>query len=132
MRKLTVLWIEDDSSYPESMHLRVKKELASLDLEFDKPIVLTDGEYVWETVRDYQPDIIFIDHNLEDVKVNGANLIIVIRFHNNETPIIYYSSEMSDKLMKLVEKEHKVHTALRQDLHSDLIRIISQEFAIRT
>jgi|SRR5665647_995987 len=132
MRKLTVLWIEDDSSYPESMHLRVKKELASLDLEFDNPIVLTDGEFVWETVRDHQPDIIFVDHNLEDVKVNGANLIIVIRFHNNETPIIYYSSEMSDKLMKLVEKEHKVHTALRQDLHSDLIRIISQEFTIRT
>jgi hypothetical protein len=130
MKSLRVLWVEDDASYPESMHLRTKKELANIGIELLYPIVLTDGEFVWDTVRDHDPEVIFIDHNLEDVRVNGANLIVEIRFHNNETPIIYYSSEMCDLLMKLVEKEHKVHTALRQDLHSDIVRIIKQEFTV--
>lgn len=128
MKELKVLWIEDVESYPASIHLRIKKELESFGFTFSDPIVLTGGRYVWDTVRDEMPDIILIDHNLEDVMINGANLIIEIRFHNNETPIIYYSSEMSDILMNLVKNEHKVHTASRQDLQSDIIRIIRQEF----
>jgi DNA-binding response OmpR family regulator len=128
MRKLKILWVEDDGTYPASVHLRTKRELTLLKIELDDPIILTSGHYVWETVRDEKPDIILIDHNLEDVMINGANIIIEIRFHNNETPIIYYSSEMSTTLMKLVDDEYKVHTALRQDLESDIVRIITEEF----
>ena len=107
----------------------IEEELNEIDVELSKPELLENGEHVWITVRDWKPDIIMMDHNLSDVRINGANLITEIRFHNNDTPIIFYSSEMDEKLMELVEGHDNVVTSTRGDVHSELIRLVKEKFA---
>lgn len=129
MKNVKLLWIEDDANFGPSIHYRIEDELQQNNIILDEPEILQNGNYVWDTVRDLKPDIIMMDHNLQDVRVNGANLIIEIRFQNNETPIIFYSSEMGPTLMNLVNGEHKVFTTTRADVHSELMRLVISEFA---
>lgn len=128
MQKLKVLWVEDDIKFGPSIHYRIEDELKEVEITLATPELLTDGKDVWVMVRDWKPNIIMMDHNLEDVKINGANLIVEIRFHDHDTPIIYYSSEMDDRLKKLVEGEHKVYICSRPDVPSELIRLIKEHF----
>jgi DNA-binding response OmpR family regulator len=124
--KLRILFIEDEPGFPESVLFRIHQELKDFGVEYEEPEILTDGEYVWETVRDWKPHIIMMDHNLENVKINGANLIIEIRFHNNETPIIFYSSEMDQRLMNLVDDEPEVYPSTREDVNTELLAQIKR------
>ncbi len=129
MRKLKVLWVEDDLNFGNSIHFRIGDDCNEMGIELEDPELLQNGNYVWDTIRDLKPDIIMMDHNLEDVRINGSNVIVEIRFLDNETPIIFYSSEMDGRLMKLVEGENKVYTSTRADVHSELLRLIRKEFA---
>lgn len=79
-------------------------------------------------VRDWKPDIVMMDHNLEDVTINGANLITEIRFHNNELPIIFYSSEMGPELIAMVDGYDEVYTSPRNDTQDELLRLIKNKF----
>ncbi len=72
-----------------------------------------------------------MDHNLEDINTNGATLTTEIRFQNNDTPIIYYSSEMGPNLMYMVRGENKVFTTTRADVGVELLRCIKKEFTKR-
>ena len=128
-RVIKLLWVEDDLKFGPSVHFRIEGELGKISVKLSKPELLEDGQHVWITVRDWKPDIIMMDHNLSDVRINGANLITEIRFHNNDTPIIFYSSEMDNKLMELVEGHSNVITSTRGDVHSELVRLISEKFA---
>lgn len=132
MRKLKILWVEDDVNFGPSIHFRIEDNVRDLGLEFQEPELLQNGNFVWDTVRDLKPDIIMMDHNLEDVNTNGALLTTEIRFHNNETPIIYYSSEMGPKLMELVKGESNVFTSTRSDVSVELLRLLTNKFAITT
>lgn len=69
-----------------------------------------------------------MDNNLEDVNTNGGTLTTEIRYQNNETPIIYYSSEMGPSFMYMVRGEHKVYTSKRTDVSVELVRVIKKEF----
>lgn len=131
MRELKILWVEDDEKFGPSIHFRIEDSLIQNGIKLTEPILLGNGEGVWETVRDLEPDIIMMDHNLEDVIINGANLVIEIRFHNNETPIIFYSSEMGEKLSNLVKNENEVYISKRADVHSELERLISDRFQMK-
>lgn len=124
MKKLKLLWIDNDENFGPSIQLRVAEDTAKLGYHFEEPETLIDGQYVWETVRDWKPDIIMMDHNLEDVKINGANLIIEIRFHNQDTPIIFYSSGMDERLLGLVENENAVYPSTRDDVGAELISLL--------
>lgn len=129
MRKLKILWVEDDDKFGPSIHFRIEDDLTKKNITLEEPELLQSGDGVWETVRDLQPDIIMMDHNLEDVIINGANLVVEIRFHNNDTPIIFYSSEMGAKLANLVANENEVYTSTRADVHSELERLILSSFS---
>lgn len=128
MRELKILWVEDDEKFGPSIHYRIEDDLAKKGISLLYPQLLGSGEGVWETVRDWEPDIIMMDHNLEDVTINGANLVVEVRFHNNDTPIIFYSSEMGVKLANLVKSENEVYISKRADVHSELERLIENKF----
>lgn len=128
MKKINILWVEDDEKFGPSIHFRIEDELKKMKIELEEPELLQDGKHVWDSVRDLQPDIIMMDHNLQDVLVNGANLIIEIRFHNNETPIIFYSSEMGPMLINMVQGENEVYTCPRKDVSTELLRLIKEKF----
>jgi CheY-like chemotaxis protein len=127
MKKLKVLWVEDDPNFPSSVIFRIRKFLTENNIEFVEEY-LTNGKHVWDVVRDWQPDLIMMDHNLDDVTINGANLIVHIRIHSNETPIIFYSSEMGPILVKMVEKENEVYVTSRTDIHEEIIRLMKLKF----
>lgn len=124
MKKIRLLWVDDDIEFGPSIHFRIIEDALKLGFEFEEPETLEGGEYVWDTVRDWKPDIIMMDHNLDDVRLNGANLIIEIRFHNTNTPIVFYSSEMDDKLIKLVEDEANVYPSIRDDVGAELLKLL--------
>ncbi len=130
MSSLKILWIEDDPTFPGSVTYRMKGSLRSLDITFQEEI-LNNGLHVWETVRDWKPDIIMMDHNLEDVSVNGANLIVQIRFHDNDTPIIFYSSEMGANLIEMIDDHNEIYTSPRGDVSDELLRLIQSKFAAK-
>jgi CheY-like chemotaxis protein len=124
MKNLKILWVDDNVTFGPSIHVRIKSEVVKLGFNLAEIETLQNGKYVWDTVRDWKPDIIMMDHNLDDVKINGANLIIEIRFHNNETPIIFYSSEMDDKLISLIDDEVRVYPSTRDDVGAELLHLI--------
>jgi DNA-binding NarL/FixJ family response regulator len=125
MRTLRILWVEDDNHFPDSVIFKIEEELTTLEVQIEENRCLKNGNGVWEEVRDWQPHIIMMDHNLEDVKKNGASLIIEIRYHNHDTPIIFYSSEMGPNLIELVKGENKVFPSGRDDVGAEMIRLIS-------
>ena len=102
MINLKVLWVEDEDNYPDSINYRLENELNALSVNITNIEIIKTGRDVWIMVRDWKPDIVMMDHNLEDVTINGANLITEIRFHNNELPIIFYISEKGPELIALV------------------------------
>ncbi|WP_339756801.1 response regulator [Algoriphagus aquimarinus] len=126
MKKIKVLWVEDDPNFPGSINYKIRSFLRETHIEFDEDY-LKNGKYVWDVVRDWQPDLIMMDHNLEDVLINGANLIVQIRFHSNDTPIIFYSSEMGPLLIELVE-DTDVVICSRGDVSEELVRLIKSKF----
>ena len=130
MKELKLLWVEDDEKFGPSIHFRIEDGLLSNGIKLSEPQLLKSGDGVWETVRIWQPDIIMIDHNLEDVLINGANLVVEIRLHDNDLPIIFYSSEMDEKLANLVVNENQVYTSKRADVHSELERLIFRLFKV--
>lgn len=130
MTPIKVLWIEDDIKFGPSIHFRVEQELLELGVELVEPELLTNGDHVSSTVRDWKPQLIMVDHNLEVVSTNGAILIREIRFQDHDTPIIFYSSEMGKDLIDLVKGEHEVYTSTRGDVHSELIRLAASKFAV--
>tara|TARA_R110000737_G_scaffold350849_1_gene391123 strand:- start:1499 stop:1891 length:393 start_codon:yes stop_codon:yes gene_type:complete len=130
MRELKLLWVEDDKNFGPSIHFRIENEIKELGFTFSEPQILTSGEHICDTIRDWTPDLIMMDHNLEDVTVNGANLIIEIRFQNHDTPIIFYSSEMGENLMNMVQGENEIYTSTRADVHSELQRLIEDKFKL--
>jgi hypothetical protein len=127
MINLKILWVENDLNFPGSVLLRLKNDLLEMkvDIEEEK---LTDGNYVWETVRDWVPDIIMMDHNLESVQTNGALLILEIVFVQNhdDTPIIFYSSAMDERLMGLVSKANNVNPVGRDEVHTELLLAVKK------
>ena len=127
MKNLKVLWIEDDPKFPGSIIFRIQRQLKSLNVEFQEEI-LVNGTHVSDTVRDWKPDLILMDHNLQDVTINGANLIIQIRVHDHTTPIIFYSSEMDQNLIEMVDGESDVFTSPRGDLADEILRLIQNKF----
>lgn len=127
MKKLKILWVEDDPNFPGSVKFRIKKFLNDNDIQFDEEF-LTNGAFVWDIVRDWKPDIIMMDHNLDDVTINGANLIIEIRFHNNDTPIIFYSSEMDERLAQIAKLDDNIFISSRGDVPDELVRLILNKF----
>ena len=128
MKELTILWVEDDEKFGPSIHFRIEDSLLENGIKLTEPQILTNGNGVWETVRIWEPDIIMMDHNLEDVIINGANLIIEIRLHNEDIPIIFYSSEMDEKLANLVINEEEIYISKRADVHAQLERLIAEKF----
>jgi len=128
MKNLKLLWVEDDANFPESVIYRLNRSLEILNVSFIQD-TLTNGKNVWEVVRDWQPDIIMMDHNLEDISVNGAELIVHIRFHNNYTPIIFYSSEMGPSLTNMVKGESEIYISPRGDVSDELLRLVQDKFA---
>lgn len=131
MKKIKILWVDDDDNFGPGVNLRYEDDLLDIDIELINPkphLLLKSGEYVYETVLTHKPDLIMMDHNLEDVKINGANLVIGIRHINNDTPIIYYSSEMSKELMKLVQDENNVTAMQRTDVESSFFTLIQKFF----
>lgn len=128
MRNLKILWVEDDPNFPDSVKYRIRRKLKSLKISIDDPTIESNGRFVWEIIRDLKPEIIMMDHNLEDVVINGANLIVQIRFHENDTPIIFYSSEMGPELIEMVDGENEVYTSPRGDVADELLRLITNKF----
>ncbi len=131
MRKVKVLWVDDDSNFGPGVQLRYEDELLDLGIELSDPnphLNLKNGEYVHETVANHEPDLIMMDHNLEDVVINGANLINSIRFVNHDTPIIYYSSEMDESLINLIKDENNVTSMKRGEVESSFFTIIHKFF----
>jgi DNA-binding response OmpR family regulator len=128
MKKIKLLWVEDDINFPKSIHFRIGSDVRKLGYELMEPDILPNGQYMWDTIRDFPPDMIMMDHNLEDVNTNGALLTTEIRFRNNDTPIIYYSSEMGPSLIDLVRGERKVYTSTRNSVPEEIIRVLGLEF----
>lgn len=127
MRSLKLLWVEDDPTFPSSVTYKLKGSLRNLDITL-KEEILNGGSHFGDTVRDWVPDIIMMDHNLEDVLINGANLIVTIRFNNNETPIIFYSSEMGPGLIEMIDGYSEVYASPRGDVSDELLRLIQSKF----
>lgn len=132
MKKIKVLWVDDDPNFGPGVHLRYEDDLLELNIELTDPnpnLNLQNGEFVHDTINLQQPDLIMMDHNLEDVKINGANLIRSIRFLNHDTPIIYYSSEMSDSLINLIKDENNITSMQRGDVESSFFTLIKKLFS---
>jgi DNA-binding response OmpR family regulator len=126
--KIRVLFIEDDTRFPLSVFIRIQADIINLGLEFEDHEILPTGEYVWETVRDWKPHVIMMDHNLDNIKRNGADLIIEIRFVQNhdDTPIVFYSSEMDESLKALVASASNTVSVHRQEAHNELLAVITR------
>ncbi len=133
MRKLKVLWVDDNINFGPGIHLRYEDDLLNINVELIDPkphLVLINGEYVNGTIVTHQPDLVMMDHNLDDVKINGANLIINIRHIDSKVPIIYYSTEMNDALKELVQDENNVKAMQRGDVESSFFTLIKKEFSL--
>ncbi len=50
MRKLKILWVEDDLNFGPSIHFRIDGELEKLNIQLDEPELLQDGKYIWDTI----------------------------------------------------------------------------------
>jgi hypothetical protein len=124
---IKILWIENDPTARDSILKRIKIDLERMDVQLTNE-TLIDGNFVWETVRDWHPHIIMMDHNLESVQTNGALLVLEIRFVQNhgETPIIFYSSAMDEKLVSLVSNVENVTPTTRDEAHTELLLAIQE------
>lgn len=131
MKKVKVLWVDDNTDFGPGIHLRYEDDLLNIGIELIDPnpsLILNGGEHVNGTVVTHEPDLIMMDHNLDDLQINGAFLIVNIRQINNDTPIIYYSTEMNDELIQLVKDEHNVVSMQRGDVESSFFTIIKNTF----
>jgi len=125
MKKIKILWVEDNPDFADSICLRIKGNLRNNNIELEQIEKQTNGTHVYNTVRDWEPNLILMDHNLDDSKFNGANLIIEIRFLNAEIPIIYYSSEMNERLTNLVSGEKNIICCVRDSVGDEILGLLS-------
>lgn len=127
MINIKILWVEDDPNFANSVLLRLRNDLLEMGVVVEEE-KLKDGNYVWETVRDWKPDVIMMDHNLESVQTNGALLVLEIVFVQNhdETPIIFYSSAMDEKLVGLVSNANNVSPTGRDEVHTELLLAVKK------
>ena len=127
MKKLKILWVEDVAGYAESLKFRMDDDLKKIGFEFTVD-PHQNGNNVSITVRDWEPDIILVDFNLEEISKNGDWVIREIRFQQHETPIIFYSSVMDSTIQNLVSGEHNVFPTHRDDLINEIFRLLESSF----
>ena len=127
MIKIKILWVEDDPHFANSVLLRLRTSLNQMNVEVDEE-KLKDGNFFWETVRDWKPNVIMLDHNLESVQTNGAQLVLELRFvqNHNNTPIIFYSSAMDEQLIGKVSSAINVSPTGRDEVHTELLLAVQR------
>ncbi len=92
--KITVLYIEDDIDILEEIAFFLEKKVSTLH-------VASNGEEGLSMFREFTPDIIITD--IQMPKMNGLDMIAVIREENSEVPIIITSAfNESEKLLKAI------------------------------
>ncbi|WP_138431353.1 response regulator [Fodinibius saliphilus] len=128
MNEIKIFWIEDDLTFGNTVHLRIEDELEDNGISLADPELSKNGDGFRNVMRDWEPDIIMMDHNLDNVRVNGANLIVEIRLYDNDTPIIFYSSEMDQTLTDMVDGEQNIKISQRNNVHDELLTLILKEF----
>lgn len=148
MKILNVLWVEDVERNKKAIWYNLEPELGSLDIEF---IIdwQNSGRYAATLVRDRNrnrgrvgfPDtndmvqLMLVDYNLEEtlkpgqiIGIDGASVIRETRLHDNDLPILFYSSNNEVDLANLIEGENMVYSSHRDNIIAEIIRLLKMHF----
>lgn len=145
---LNIVWVEDVETTKKAMWYNIEPEIRNLGIEFNiewfkngsnvsKYIAQKNGARgkVGEENEEKVVHLMFVDYNLdEEIEegqtkgLNGKWVIVDTRKHDNELPILFYSSNNDIELEKLIKDEYKVWFSHRDDFIDELLRLLKKEF----
>ena len=128
MADLKLIWVDDKPEAGPSIEFRVEPDLTINSHRIVKSEYLENGQYLIPTIRQINPSIILMDHNLNDIERNGAVLIAEVRLHFENIPIIYYSTEMNEAMKSNALRFNSVYPIIRDDVAAELLRIVKIYF----
>lgn len=125
-------WVDDVPGFPGTFkgHLELLKIDHGVDFDIDEHTSTRDFDTI---ARNFGDDLIcFVDYNLKDSNGNGLDgheVIKLIRNHNTNCKIIFYSSNATqEELQSLVASYSKITCVLREDLKNILTDLAKGDF----
>jgi len=146
-KKLNVVWVEDVKASKSAIWYSLQPDVEDLGFQFNityydsgkdiaTSISATNGlrgkdGYNEENIV----HLMLVDYNLEETQeenqisgIDGRAVIIETRACDHEIPILFYTGNTLVDLQKLVDGEHNVYCAHRDDINAVAIRILKEHF----
>jgi len=121
LKNSSILLAEDEKMVRESFE-------KLLSLYVDRVYTAKDGEEAYELYKKYNPDILFTDVKMP--KLNGIELIKIIREENRDIPIIVSSAYTDQSYLLESIKLSLVEYVVKPIKESDLNRVLSESAKI--
>lgn len=127
----TILWIDDQPKYVQSLSEGIKADLAKLGFQLDVvPVESFDQvrDKVAAHVHDDRIDLVLVDYDLGNRQKSGVDAAAQVRKQMPYKEVIFYSATESSKLRQLAFKAgiDNVHFANRRDLVQDTAAVINK------
>lgn len=127
LKPVYAIWIEDIVKYVDTLLYNLKPDFDDFKVDFISD-THDSGKFIVDVARAIDVDMVLVDYNLPN-GINGDDVIKIIRSfpHNDETPIIFYSSNMdAEGLQKLLIGVKNVTCCHRDSLGDEIIRVIRE------
>lgn len=144
---LNVVWVEDVKISQKSIWFSLEPDLKKLGIELNitwqdsgRGVASLIHEKNCDRGRDgYNSvdiiDLLIVDYNLEEtleenqkVALNGLEVIVEVRQIDHEIPVLFYTGNSMADLNDLIAGENNVHCSHRDDINTNIIRLIQDYF----
>lgn len=144
---LNVVWVEDVKASKNAIWYSLQPDVEDLGIEFNisyydsgKDIASCISATNNQRGKDGFDDsnithLMLVDYNLAETVqenqvsgIDGKAVIIETRACDHEIPILFYTGNTMVDLLNIIDGEHNVYCAHRDDINSVAIRLLKEHF----